>query len=74
MRKLLICTPLGTFSTFCDMFIVFLGGYNSQTMQDIKLKISAFLSCVEGTRCVKFQIPRYNGFKVGIFRITPIVA
>ena len=41
-------------------------------MQDIKPKISAFLSCVEVTRCVKFQIPSYNGFKVGIFRISPI--
>ena len=64
--------PLGTFSAFCYMLIVFLGGYNSKTTYDIKLKFSAFLSCVEVTNCVKFQIPRYKDFKVGIFRISPI--
>ena len=72
MRKLFICTPLGTFSAFCYMFFVFLGGYNFKTTQDIKLKFSAFLSCVEFTKCVKFHIPRFIGFKVGIFRISPI--
>ena len=38
-------------------------------MYDIKLKVSACLSCVEVTNCVKFQIPRYmyKGFKVSIF-------
>ena len=36
------------------------------------LKFSAFLSCVEVIKCVKFQNPRYKGFKVGIFRISPI--
>ena len=55
------------------MLIVFSGGYNSLTIRDIKLKLSAFLSCVEVTKCVKFQIPRYKGFKVGILRISPIV-
>ena len=54
------------------MFIVFLGGYNSQTTKDIKLKFSAFLSCVEVNKCVKVQIPRYKSFKVGIYRISPI--
>ena len=33
---------------------------------DIKLKFSAFLCCVEVTKCVNFQIPRLMGFKVGI--------
>ena len=28
---------------------------------------------MEVTKCVKFQIPRYKGFKVGIFRISPIM-
>ena len=54
------------------MFIVFLGGYSSYNTEDIKLKCSAFLSCVEVNKCVKFQTPRYQGFKVGIFRISPI--
>ena len=54
------------------MFFVFLGGYNSKTTKDIKLKFSAFLSSVEVTKCVNFQIPRLMGFKVGIFRISPI--
>ena len=72
MRKLLICTPPGTFSAFCYTCFVFWSGYNSLTTKDIKLKFSAFLSCVEVTICVKFQIPRLMGFKVGIFRISPI--
>ena len=50
------------------MFFVILGGYNSY----IKLKFSAFLSCVEVTKCMNFQIPRLMGFKVDIFRISPI--
>ena len=54
------------------MFIVFSGGNNFSPVRDIKLKFSAFLSCVAVTKCVKFQIPRYRGFKVGIFRISPI--
>ena len=54
------------------MFFVFLGGYNSYTTEDIKLEFSAFLSCVEVTKCVNFQISRLMGFKVGIFRISPI--
>ena len=54
------------------MFFVFWGGYNSSTTEYIKLKFSAFLSCVEVTNCVNFQIPRLMGFKVGIFRISPI--
>ena len=72
MRKLFICTPLGTFAAFCYMFFVFLGGYNSLTTKDIKLKFSAFLSSVEVTKCVNFQIPRLMGLKLGIFRIRPI--
>ena len=73
MRKFFICTPLGTSSAFCYMFFVFSGGYNSSTTEDFKLKFSAFLSCVEVTKCVKFQVPRFMGFTVGIFRISPIV-
>ena len=56
------------------MFIVFLYFYNSETTYDIKLKFSAFLSYVEVNTCVKFQMHRYKGFKVGIFRISPIAA
>ena len=37
------------------------------------LKFSSFFSCLEVTKCVKFQIPRLMGFKVGIFRISPIL-
>ena len=36
------------------------------------LKFSAFLSCVEVTKCVKLQVHRCKGFKVGIFQISPI--
>ena len=72
MRKLFICTPLGTFLVFCYMLFVFLGGYKSKTTAGIKCKFSDFLSCVEITKCVNFQIPRIMGFKVGIFRISPI--
>ena len=54
------------------MFFVFLAGYNSSTTEDIKLKFSAFLSCVKVTKCVEFHVPRFMGFKVGIFRISPI--
>ena len=57
--------PLGTFSEFCYMFIVFLIGLYLR----YQVEISAFLSCVEVNKYVKFQIPRYKGFKVGIFRI-----
>ena len=45
----------------------FVGGYNSKTTRDSKLKCSSFLSCVEVNKCVKFQIPT-----VGIFLIMPI--
>ena len=54
------------------MFFVLLGGYNSSTTEDINLKVSAFLSCVEVPKCVKFQVPRFMGFKVVFFRISPI--
>ena len=63
MRKLLICTPLGTF----------LSGY-IRTIQDTKFKFSAFLSFMEATKCVKFKSGRYTGFKVGIFWISLIVS
>ena len=36
MKKLLICTPVGTFSVFHYMFYIFLSGCNSKTIQDIK--------------------------------------
>ena len=67
-EKLLICTPL-----CCHyMFYILLRGNNSRPFKDIKFKFSAFLSVVEATKIVKFQRARYTGFKVGIFRISPI--
>ena len=74
MGKLFICNPLGTFSAFCYVLTVFWGGYNSKITSDIKLKISPLLSCLEVTKYVKFQIPKYNGYKVVIFRISPIAS
>ena len=53
-------------------FYIFLGGYNSRTIEEIIFEFSAFLSFVEATKCMKFQILRYTGLKVGIFRIGPI--
>ena len=72
MRKLLSCTPLGTFSAFHYMFYVFLSGFNSRTIQDIKFKFSAFLNFAEAIKCMKFQSARCTGLKVDIFRISPI--
>ena len=40
----------------------------------MKLKFPAFIICVEVTKCVKLQTSRYKGFKVGIFRISPIAS
>ena len=54
------------------MFYIFLSGYNSRTIQDIRFQFSAILSLVEATKYVKFQSARCTGFKVGIFRISPI--
>ena len=71
-KKIVHLYPLGTFSAFYYIFFVFLGGYNSYSTEDIKLIFSAFLSCVKVIKCVKFQIPRLMGFKVCIFRISPI--
>ena len=65
--------PRYIISILLYMFFVVLGGYNSKHTLDLKLKFSAFLSCVEVTKCVKFQIPSLMGFKVGIFRISPII-
>ena len=59
------------FCYFRYVFILFLGGYNSLTTGDIKLKFPACLSNVEVNKCVKFQIPMYTCFTVGIFRISP---
>ena len=56
---------------FCYMFILFLGGYNSLSTEDIKLKFSACLSNVEVNKCMKFLIPMYKCSNVGIFRISP---
>ena len=58
MRKLLICTHLGTFSAFHYMLYIFLSGYNSRTIQDIEFKFSGFLLFVEATNCVKFHKAR----------------
>ena len=71
MRKLLICTPLGTLSAFHYIFYIFLSGYNSRTFQDIKFKFSAPLSFVEATKCVKFESARCTGFKDDTVRISP---
>ena len=74
MRKLLICTPTppGTSSTFRYTFYIFLSGYNSGTIQDIKFKFSAFLSFVKATKCAKIQCAGCTGFKVGIFQMSPV--
>ena len=69
MRKLLICTPLGTFSAFRYIFYIFLSGYIPGTIQDIKFKFSAFLNFMKATKCVTFQSVGCTGFIVGIFRI-----
>ena len=53
-------------------FYIFLRGYNSRPVHDIKLKFSAFLSFVEATKCVEFQNARCKSFKVDIFRINHI--
>ena len=53
MRKLFICTPLGTFSVCHYIFYLFLSGYNSETFQDTKLKFSASLRFVEATKYFK---------------------
>ena len=72
MRKLLICTTLGTLSAFHYIFYIFSSGYNSGTVQDIKLKISAYLSFMETTKCTNLLNARCTDFKVDIFRISPI--
>ena len=69
MRKLFICTPIGTFSAFHYIVYTFL---RAITPELIKFKFSAFLSLVEATKCVKFQSDRCKVFKVDIFRISPI--
>ena len=66
MRKLLICTPLGTLSAFHYIFYIVLSGYNSGMFPDIKFKFSAPLSFVEATKCVKLQSARCTGFKIDI--------
>ena len=73
MRKLLFVPPLGTFSASHYIIYIFLIPYNPETIQDIKIKFSAFLSFVEVTNCVKFQSPRCTGFKVGFFRISRFI-
>ena len=69
MRKLFICTPYKVHSQ--QFAICLLLGYIYITLR-YQVEFSAFLSCVKVTKCVNFQIPRYKGFKVGIFRISPI--
>ena len=66
-EKIVYLYPLSTFSAFCYIFIVFWVAITHKL-----LKFSAFLSCVRITKYVKFQIPRYKGFKVGILRISPV--
>ena len=62
MRKLLICTPLGTFSVFRYIIYIFLCDYKSGTIQDISLKFSAFLSSMKATKCVKCVSAGCAGF------------
>ena len=69
-EKIAHCTFLCTFSAFHYMFYIFLSGCNSRTIQDIKFKFSTFLRLVEATTC---EISKCTGFKIGIFRICPIV-
>ena len=40
------------------MFYIFVSGYSSRTIQDVKFKFSAFLSLVEAKKYVKFQSAR----------------
>ena len=70
MRKLLICTPRYILSI--SIYSIFLSDYIFGTIQDIKFKFSAVLSIVKATQCVKLQSAGSTGFKVGIFRISPI--
>ena len=53
------------------MFYIFSCGYNSRTIQYIKLKFEALLRYTKTIKCVKFQGVWCRGFKVGIFRISP---
>ena len=64
--------PLGIFSALCYMFIVYFGGYNSRTILDIKLKLSTILVVLMSPNVVKLQVPRYTGFQIKHFRISPI--
>ena len=55
------------------MFYIFLSGYNSRTIQDIKFKFSVVLSFVEPTTCEKFQSAiGAQVLKLTFFRINPI--
>ena len=67
----LICTPTPRYILSISLYI-FLSGYNSGTIQDIKFKFSAFLSFVKATKCAKIQCAGCTGFKVGIFKMSPI--
>ena len=71
-EKIVHLYPLGTFSAFCYMFMVCLGSLTLKLLKISSRNFSAFLSRVEVTKCAKFQNPMYKGFKVGIFRISPI--
>ena len=44
-----------------------------KTILNIKLKFTTFLRSVGDTKCVKFQLPRYKGFKDGILRISTMI-
>ena len=54
------------------IFYIFLSGYNSRTIHDIKFKFSECLGFMEATICVKFQSAGCTGVKVDIFWISPI--
>ena len=69
MRKLLICTTLGTFPAFIYIW----AAITPELLNISSFKFSAFLSCMGATKCVKFQRPRCTGLKVSIFEIRPVV-
>ena len=71
MRKLPICTPRYILSISLYVLYIF-NGCNFRTTQDVIFKFSVFLSFVEAIKPVEFLSAMRSGFKVGIFRISPI--
>ena len=67
-KNIVHLNPICTFSAFCYIFV-------SITLKQVRKseQFSSFLNCVAVIKSVKFQIHMYKGFKVGIFRISPVV-